>query len=62
MEPKTSTNLACVILSHQNVPSCQVSVDKGFAGEIGHAGCYVSTEVKELLGPRIIQIFSKSRR
>ena len=39
--------LACVIVRDQDVPCCQVSVDKGLVGEVGHARGHLAAVVKE---------------
>ena len=40
-------HLAYVIIREQDVPCCQVSVDKGLAGQIGHSRGHLSTVAQE---------------
>ena len=43
----TTTYLACLVPSHQNVPGCQVSVYKGLPCQVHHAWGYFLTEPKK---------------
>ena len=39
--------LAYIIIRDQYVPCCQVSVDKGLVGEVGHARGHLATILQE---------------